>query len=71
MGGDVVGVANGSETDRKDTLMPLALELYKIPNNSRPSQPDSAPAVWPHSVHTIATGSHHMNEGGEGKASTW
>jgi len=45
-------------TDRKDASMPLALELYKIPNDRRPSQPDSAPAVWPRSVHTIATGSH-------------
>ncbi|KAH9023326.1 hypothetical protein EDB85DRAFT_326766 [Lactarius pseudohatsudake] len=41
--------------------MPLALELYKIPSDSRSSQPDSAPAIWPRSVHTIATGSHLTN----------
>ncbi|KAH9048899.1 hypothetical protein EDB84DRAFT_1574463 [Lactarius hengduanensis] len=48
-------------TDRKDASMPLALELYKIPSDSRSSQPDSAPAIWPRSVHTIATGSHLTN----------
>ena len=38
--------------------MPLALELYQIPHNDNsPSQPDNAPAAWPRSVHTIATGS--------------
>ncbi|KAF8263378.1 hypothetical protein EI94DRAFT_593033 [Lactarius quietus] len=37
--------------------MPLSLELYKIPSDRTPSQPDSAPTAWPRSVHTIATGS--------------
>ena len=41
--------------------MPLALELYKIPRDSRPSQPDSVPVAWPRSVHTIATGSRLMH----------
>ena len=41
--------------------MPLALELYKIPSDRRPSQPDSAPPAWPRSVHTIATGSRLMH----------
>ena len=44
-------------THRKDASMPLALELYKIPHDSRPSQPDDLPVAWPRSVHTIATGS--------------
>src|ERR1700761_1221778 len=44
-------------THRKDASMPLALELYKIPQDSRPSEPDDLPAAWPRSVHTIATGS--------------
>ena len=45
-------------THRKDASMPLALELYQIPHNDNsPSQPDNAPAAWPRSVHTIATGS--------------
>ncbi|KAH9053589.1 hypothetical protein EDB87DRAFT_1569222 [Lactarius vividus] len=48
-------------TDRKDASMPLALELYKIPRDIRSSQPDTAPAIWPRSVHTIATGSHLTN----------
>jgi hypothetical protein len=44
-------------TDRKDSSMPLALELYKIPDDRTPSQPDNVPVAWPRSVHTIATGS--------------
>ena len=37
--------------------MPLALELYKIPDDRTPSQPDNVPVTWPRSVYTIATGS--------------
>lgn len=48
-------------TDRKNASMPLALELYKFPDDSGPFQPDSAPAVWPRSVHTIAAGARLMH----------
>ncbi|KAH9967504.1 hypothetical protein BC827DRAFT_1264301 [Russula dissimulans] len=56
-------------TDRKDASMPLALELYKIPDDesSRADEvhvawPRSVRFAWPHSVHTIATSSplHHV-----------
>ena len=45
-------------THRNDPSMPLALELYQIPHDNSPSQPDSAPAAWPRSVHTIAIHRH-------------
>jgi len=48
-------------TDRKNGSNPLALELYKIPDDSGPSQDNSMPVVWPRSVHTIATGSRLMH----------
>jgi hypothetical protein len=47
-------------TDRKDSSKPLVLELYKIPDDRTPSQPDNVPVAWPRSVYsayTIATGS--------------
>ncbi|KAI9513405.1 hypothetical protein F5148DRAFT_1145395 [Russula earlei] len=44
-------------TDRKDATMPLALELYKIPDDSETSQAPDVQVAWPRSVHTIATAS--------------
>ena len=44
-------------TDRKDAAMPLALELYKIPED----RDDDVQVAWPRSVHTIATASHLMH----------
>jgi len=44
-------------TDQKDASMPLALELYKIPDDSEPSKVDDVQVAWPRSVHTIATSS--------------
>ncbi|KAI0301476.1 hypothetical protein BC826DRAFT_966413 [Russula brevipes] len=45
-------------TDRKDATMPLALELYKIPHDSEPSQvPDAPQVAYPRSVRTIPTAS--------------
>jgi hypothetical protein len=44
-------------TDRKDATMPLALELYKIPEDSESSQTDDLQVAWPRSYHTIATAS--------------
>ncbi|KAI0267454.1 hypothetical protein BC834DRAFT_981840 [Gloeopeniophorella convolvens] len=44
--------------DPKDKKSPLALELYRIPDDSTvSSQPANVQVVWPRSVHTIATGS--------------
>jgi hypothetical protein len=44
-------------TDRKDATMPLALELYRIPEDSGSPQTDDVQVAWPRSVHTIATAS--------------
>ena len=38
--------------------MPLALELYKIPEDLESSEADDVQVAWPRSVHTIATASH-------------
>ena len=40
--------------------MPLALELYKIPEDraGESSEADGVQVAWPRSVHTIATASH-------------
>ncbi|KAH9968148.1 hypothetical protein BC827DRAFT_1152440 [Russula dissimulans] len=43
-------------TDQKDASMPLALELYKIPDDES-SRTDEVHVAWPRSVHTIATSS--------------
>jgi hypothetical protein len=45
-------------TDRKNVTMPLALELYQIPDDSESSQTQDVQVIWPRSVHTIATASH-------------
>jgi hypothetical protein len=45
-------------TDWKDAAMPLALELYKIPEDRESSEADGVQVAWPRSVHTIATASH-------------
>lgn len=41
-------------SDQKDATKPLALELYKIPDDSTPLTQD-AQVAWPRSVHTVAT----------------
>jgi hypothetical protein len=41
--------------DQKDPSKPLALKLYRIPDNSTSIQAQDMKVTWPHSVHTIAT----------------
>ena len=41
--------------------MPLALELYKIPEDLESSEADGVQVAWPRSVHTIATASHLLH----------
>ena len=42
-------------SDQKDATKPLALELYRIPDDSTPLQAQDVQRVWPRSVHTVAT----------------
>jgi hypothetical protein len=42
-------------TDQKEASKPLALELYKIPDDSIPLQDQDVQVTWPRSVHTVAT----------------
>jgi hypothetical protein len=47
-------------THRKDVTMPMALELYQIPDDRESSQSQDVQVIWPRSVHTIATASYLM-----------
>ena len=42
-------------SDQKDAGKPLALEMYKIPDDSIPIQAEDVEIAWPRSVHTVAT----------------
>ena len=48
-------------TDQKDASKPLALELYKIPDDSIPLEDQDVQVAWPRSVHTVATPSPPMH----------
>jgi hypothetical protein len=42
-------------SDQKDPSKPLALELYRIPDDSLSVQAQDVEVAWPRSVHTVAT----------------
>lgn len=48
-------------SDQKDATKPLALELYKIPDDSIPLQAQDVQVAWPRSAHTVATPSPPIN----------